>query len=114
MLVEQIIFTILATYLLIAIFFKFIKNIDKTYIFILIMQLFGLILGIVQIIFRLKFGIFIKSIMYLVSVVIPVIIILIEYKGRNFIELVYIMLAKFYEIIRKYKKMQRNMAFIGR
>lgn len=101
MLVEKIIFTILSTYLLIAMFFKLIKKIDKIYISILVMQAFGIILQLIEIIFDLKFNILIKILMYIVSVIIPIFIILIENKGKNISELTYMALAKFYEITRK-------------
>ncbi len=102
MLVEKIIFTILAIYLLITMFFKLIKKIDKIYIFILVMQLLGIILEFIEIIFILNYNIFIKVVMYLISIIIPVIIILLERKGKNFSELIYMSVAKFYDLIRKF------------
>ena len=101
MLVEKIIFTILALYLIIVIFFKFIKKIDKIYIPVLVIELIGLILEIIEIIFDLKFNIVVKILMYLISVVIPLIIIIMENKGLKFSEYVYLLLAKFYNITRK-------------
>ena len=44
MLIEKIIFTILATYLIITMFFKFIKKIDKIYVSIIVMQWIGSVL----------------------------------------------------------------------
>lgn len=101
MLIEKIIFTALATYLLIAMFFKLIKKIDKVYISILAMQGLGLILELIEIIFVLNFNIIIKILMYIVSIIIPIAIILIEGKGKNISEIIYMMLAKFYELTRK-------------
>lgn len=101
MLIEKIVFTILATYLLIMMFFKSIKTIDKIYISILIVELLGVILGILEIIFDFNFNIFIKTIMYLFSVILPIVIILLERKGKSFSELIYMLLAKFYDLTRK-------------
>ncbi len=101
MLIEKIVFTILAIYLLIMTFFKFIKKMDKVYISILIVELLGLILGILEVVFDFNFNIFMKIIKYLFSVALPIAIILIERKGKNFSEYIYMLLAKFYDFTRK-------------
>ena len=101
MLIEKIVFTILATYLLIMLLFKFIKKMNKVYISILIVELLGLILGVLQIIFDFNYNIFIKSMIYLFSIILPILIILIEHKGKNFSEYIYMILAKFYDFTRK-------------
>ena len=82
MLIEKIVFVVLALYLLIMMFFKLIKNIDKIYISVLIVQLIGLILGLIEIIFMFDFNIIVKIIMYLMSVIIPIAILLMEKKGK--------------------------------
>lgn len=109
MLVEKIIFTILAVYLLIVMFFKLLKKIDKIYIFILVMQSLSLILKIIEIIFTLNFNIFIKIVMYLLSIIIPIIIIILERKGKNFSELILVGIARCYELIRKKQTSKRNV-----
>ncbi len=114
MLFEKIIFTILAIYLLIVMLFKLIKKVDQIYIPIVIMQALGLIAKIIEIIFLLNFPIIIKVILYIISIIIPLAILILEHKGKNFAELFYQTLAKFYELTRKYKKMQRNVAFTCR
>lgn len=100
MLIEKIIFTILATYLIITMFFKFIKKIDKIYVSILVMQLLGIVLKLIEIIFVLHFNIIIQSIIYLISVIIPIIIIIMESRGKNLSEFLYMLLAKFYQLTR--------------
>lgn len=104
MLVEKIVFAVLATYLLIMMFFKFISKIDKIYISILVMQSLGLLLEIIEMLFTLNYNIFIKIIMYLISVVMPIIILLLEYKGKNFSEIIFSIIAKFYDITGNSKK----------
>ena len=102
MLVEKIIFSILAFYLFIAMFFKMIKKIDSAYIAILVLQALGITISFVEIIFRLKYNIFVKILVYILSIVIPIIIMYIEHKGKNFSEFIFIALAKFYDFVRKY------------
>ncbi len=101
MLVEKIVFSILAFYLFIAMFFKMIKKIDSAYIAILVLQALGITISFVEIIFRLNYNIFVKILVYILSIIIPIIIMYIEHKGKNFSEFIFIALAKFYALTRK-------------
>ena len=105
MIVEKIIFTIVATYLLIAMIFKLIKKFDKIHISIILLQSLGFILGLIELISNSNFNIFIKTLMYLISIIIPIAVIILENKGKDLMEIFYMLLAKFYEITRKQQKM---------
>ena len=94
MLVEKIIFSILAFYLFLVMFFKMIKKIDIVYVAILIMQGIGILINFIEIIFDLKYNIIVRTIIYLISVIIPIIIIFIERRGKIVSELIYLGLAK--------------------
>ncbi len=94
MLFEKIIFNVLAFSLFILIFFKMIKKNDTNYVIILCMQAIGILISFIEIIFKLNIGVFMKFLIYLLSVIIPVIIIYFEYKGISFSEIIYISLAK--------------------
>lgn len=107
MLAEKIIFSILAFYLFLVMFFKMIGKIDAAYVTILVLEGIGIALEFIEIIFTLNYNIIIKLIIYLLAIIIPITVMYIERKGKNFLELVYIALAKFYQMIRKYKKEQR-------
>ena len=104
MIVEKIIFSILAFYLFLVMFFKMMKKVDSMYIAVLTLQAIGIALEFINIIFDLKFNLFIRIIIYILSIVIPIIIMYLERKGKNFIELVHIVRAKLYKLTRKYKK----------
>lgn len=94
MLAEKIIFNILAFSLFVLMFFKMIKKNDSNYVVVLCLQALGITINFIEIIFNLHFGAFLRIIMYLLSVIIPMIIIYIEYKKINFSELVYVTLSK--------------------
>lgn len=94
MLVEKIIFNVLAFSLFVLMFFKMIKRNDSNYVIVLCMQAVGIAINFIEIIFRLQFGAFMRIIMYLLSVIIPMAIMYIEYKNMNFSELVYVTLSK--------------------
>lgn len=104
MLVEKIIFSILAFYLFLVMFFKMIKKIDAAYVAILILQAIGIAISFIEIIFTFKYNMVIRIIIYLISIIIPAVIIYLERKGNNFSENVYILLAKFYKMIGNNKK----------
>jgi len=105
MIIEKIIFSILAFYLFLLMFFKMIKKIDATYIAILVLEAIGITLSFVEIIFTISFNIIVKNIIYLLAIIIPIIIIYLERKGKNFSELIYLGLVNFYKFTRKYQKM---------
>ena len=67
MLVEKIIFNILAFSLFIFMFFQMIKKNDTNYVAILCMQALGIAINFIEIIFVLNISIIVKFIIYLVQ-----------------------------------------------
>ncbi len=104
MLAEKIIFSILAFYLFLVMFFKMIKKIDAAYITILVLQAIGIAISFIEIIFTLEYNIIVRIIIYLISIIIPAIIIYLERKGKNFSEYIYTTIAKFYIMTGNTKK----------
>lgn len=94
MLAEKIIFNVLAFSLFVIMFFKMLKKNDTNYVVILCMQALGIAINFIEIIFTLNIGIFMRIFIYILSIVIPLLIIYLEYKNINFSEIVYISLAK--------------------
>ena len=91
---EKIIFSIIAFYLFIIMFFKMIKKSDTVYIVVLLMQALGIALNFIEIIFKWNVNIIIKLIIYLISIIIPFIIITMEMKGQNIAEKIKLLLVK--------------------
>lgn len=108
MLIEKIVFNILAFSLFIVMFFKMIKKNDVNYVIILCLQALGIAINFIELIFEIKLGIIVKGIMYILSVIIPVSIIIVEKKGINFSELIYVLLAKIYIMLGN-SKMSKNI-----
>lgn len=92
--VESIIFNLLAFSLFILMFFKMVKRNDTIYVSILLLQAIGIAVNFVFLIFGIPIAIWIKIIVYLLAVVLPLLIIILEYKGINCVEIFYMMLAK--------------------
>ncbi len=93
---EKIIFNLLAFSLFIIIFFKIIRRKDLNYTFSLVLQLIGIIIGLIEL--RLKFdeSLALGLIRYLFSILIPFIIIIMELGGINFSEALSVLGAKFF------------------
>ncbi len=90
---EKIIFSLLAFSLFIIIFFKSIRKDDSNYVILMVLQALGIAVNFAEI----KAGVTsippIFILRYVFSIVLPIIILLIETKGINFSELLYMGLA---------------------
>lgn len=94
MLLERMVFNILAFSLFVIMFFKIIRRNDTTYLIILTMQALGIAIGFLEIIFYVEINTAVRVITYICSIIIPIIILYIEKRGTNFSEIVNITLAK--------------------
>ena len=92
---EMILFNLLAFSLFIIIFFKIIRKNDTNYIIVLVLQAIGITISFVEIKLGLKENIFFGVLRYLLSIIIPLSIILLEFKGINFSEILSVLAAKF-------------------
>lgn len=103
MLIEKIIFNLLAVILFIIIFFKIISKNDTGYVHFLVLQFIGIVIGFLEIVFVKTFSIYIKTIAYFFSIIIPILIILLEKNNVNLLEYIYIWIAKISKVINKSK-----------
>ena len=101
--IEKIIFNLLAFSLFIIIFLKMVKRNDTTYLAILLLEAIGIAISFIGIIFAVEIALIFKIIMYLLAIILPICIIIAEYKGINCIELTYIISAKALLIINNTK-----------
>lgn len=97
--VEKIIFNLLAFSLFIVIFFKIIRRNDSNYVFLLVLQALGICISFVEIKLGLEETAGWCILRYVVSVVIPLAILILEFRGINFSELISVVLAKFFIMI---------------
>lgn len=96
MLIEPIIFVIIAIALFIAIFIKMIKNNDTSYIAILILSAIGILIDVIEIISGENIAIVLKIIKYLFAIVIPISVLAMEKRGISFLEKKNLIKAKIY------------------
>ena len=96
MITQKIIFNLLAFTLFIIIFFKMIKKNDTAYINILVLQFMGIAVNFIELISGIKLPIIIKILLYILCVIIPGIVLIIEKKNILFPEVLNIIIAKYY------------------
>lgn len=92
---EKIIFNLLAFTLFILIFLKLVRKNDTSYVYLLVLQFIGIVINFIELSMGKSFGTIAKIIMYMLSVIIPVFFIWIEYaKKIDFAEILYLLVAK--------------------
>ena len=93
--IEKIAFNILAFAIFIITFGRFIKKNDTSYVYILGIEFVGIVINFIELLANIHLNLFFRVIIYLLSIIIPAIILLIEYKGKlSFPEILNITLAK--------------------
>ena len=102
MIIEKIIFNIIALAVFIVLFMKMIKKNDTIYVPILGLEFVGLVINFFELILSTTFAPFFRVIMYLLSIIIPFAVIILERtKKVDFSEIFYITMAKMYITVGK-------------
>ena len=102
--IEQLFFIIASIVLFGAIFLKMIKKNDTTYVSILAIEAFGLIIDFVLISTNTKINLFLKAIVYTMCIIIPIFIIIMERKKINILSMSKTSLIDTYLAVGNYKK----------
>lgn len=93
--IEKIIFNLLAFAIFIIVFGRFIKKNDTSYVYILGLEFIGIVINFIELLANINLNIFFKIIIWILSVIIPGIMLLLEYKKKmDFPEIFNIILAK--------------------
>ena len=97
MIVEKIIFNLLAVALFIIVFMKMIKKNDTSYVYILCAQFIGLVINFIELCASIQANWFFKTIMYMLSIVVPGAVLWAEIQRKmDFPEMLKLMLAKLF------------------
>ena len=93
--IEKIIFNLLAFAIFIFVFGRFIKKNDTSYVYILGLEFIGIVVNFIELLSNVTLNVFFKVLIWILSVIIPGIMLLIEYKSKvDFPEIFNILLAK--------------------
>lgn len=104
MIVEQLIFTVIAFALFVIMFFKMIKNNDTTYVAILVLQALGIAINFIGVIFVVKLNLFFKILMYVFSIILPILVLVLEKRNILLFETINILKSHIYLKISNNKK----------
>lgn len=85
---EQLIFNILAFALFVRIFLKIIQRNDASYVVALLLEAVGIAINFIQIITNKSLPIFLKIIVYVLAILLPILVIAIEKAGILFLEII--------------------------
>ena len=78
MIIEKIVFGVLSIALFTIFFLKMIGKNNATYVYLLVVQFIGMLISFLELIFSIKLNVIIKLISYLLAIIIPIVIIIIE------------------------------------
>ena len=104
MIIEQFIFTVVSLAIFVYMFFKMIKNNDTSYIIILILEAIGIALNFLGFALFIELNMLLNILKYVLSIVIPGIVIILEMRGMTLIEIMNIAKARIYLAVGKDKK----------
>lgn len=104
MLIEKLLFNVVAFSLFVFMFFKLIRKNDTTYVAILIIEAIGILLNFIEIIAGLSAIWIYKIIMYTFAILIPIVVLIIEAKGVNFSESLSLFQAQIFKLLGNQKK----------
>lgn len=103
--IGKIIFTLLSFLLFAYIFlFKLIKKNDTMYLVIIICQAIGILVNLLQIMFSILNGVFFTILSYILCIILPIAVIILELKNINISEMLSIIIAKSLLIFKNRKK----------
>lgn len=92
---EKIIFNVLAFTLFILIFLKLVRKNDTSYVYLLVLQFIGIVINFLELSIGKSFGAIAKLIMYILSVILPIFFIWLEYaKKIDFAEIFYLLISR--------------------
>ena len=96
MIIEQFIFTVVSLAIFVYMFFKMIKNNDTSYIVILILEAIGIAINFLGFALFIELNMLLNILKYLLSIIIPGIVIILEMRGMTLIEIMNIARARIY------------------
>lgn len=85
MVIEQLVFTVIAFAIFVYMFFRMIKNNDTAYVVVLVLEAIGIALNFGEVLFGIKLNIIFVILKYILSIILPIFIIILEKKNARII-----------------------------
>ena len=109
MILEQLIFTILAFGIFVYMFFKMIRENDTNYIGVLIIEAIGISLNFIEVLKKIQLGPFFTIVKYVLAIILPISIMMLDKKGIPLIQILNVLKAKIYLKLGNNKKAKEQL-----
>ena len=109
MLIEQLIFTVISFAIFVLLFFKMIRNNDTSYVIVLVLEAIGIALNFLEVLFGIKLNIIFVILKYILSILLPIFIIILEKRNIRLVEIVYYSKAKLYAFLGNNKRTKQAL-----
>lgn len=109
MIIEPLIFTVVSFVIFVYMFFQMIRNNDTTYVVVLVLEFIGIALNFAEALFGVKLNMIFVILKYLLSILLPVSIIILEKRNITLFEMVYVQKAKIYLLLGDNKKAKQAL-----
>ena len=112
MVVEQLIFTFISFAIFVYMFFRMIKNNDTSYVIILVLEAIGIALNFVEVLFGIKLNMVFVIIKYILAILVPTAVIVLERRNMSLFEMLNITKAKIYIMLGNSKKSKQALLYL--
>ena len=104
MLLEQLLFIFVSFAIFVYMFFRMIRKNDTSYVTILVVEAMGIALNFLEVLFDIKLNVLFMILKYVLAVLIPIIVIVLEKQGIYLFEATNLFKAKIYLMLNNNKK----------
>ena len=104
MLLEQLLFIFVSFAIFVYMFFRMIRKNDTSYVTILVLEAMGIALNFLEVLFDIKLNVLFMILKYVLAVLIPIIVIVLEKQGIYLFEAINLFKAKIYLMFNNNKK----------
>ncbi len=112
MIIERIFFYVVAIAFFVIIFLKMMKKNDIIYLISLILETLGIAVSFITLILKINVNLFIKAIIYIISIGIPVIILICEKRKIDLSELIDVAIAKMFLAFKNTKQAKKILLIL--
>ncbi len=109
MIIEQFIFIIISFTIFVYMFFRMIERNDTSYVIILVAQAIGIALNFLEVLFRIKLNMVFVILKYVLSIILPIGIIILEKRNVTLFEIIHLKKAKLYLSLGDNKKAKQAL-----
>lgn len=103
MLVEQLVFIFISFAIFVYMFFRMIRKNDTSYVVILVLEAIGIAINFLEVLFDINLNIFFRILKYILAVIIPIVVIILEKRNIYLYETINLIKAKICQMLNNNK-----------